>query len=50
MKPARVPQTVVAPDRWGDLPWGELYRKALERQLNRGSLKCMVFICLRLAI
>ncbi|HAJ3976484.1 TPA: class I SAM-dependent methyltransferase, partial [Escherichia coli] len=22
MKPARVPQTVVAPDRWGDLPWG----------------------------
>ncbi|EEZ1932216.1 SAM-dependent methyltransferase, partial [Escherichia coli] len=25
MKPARVPQTVVAPDRWGDLPWGELY-------------------------
>ncbi|MGQ7152701.1 hypothetical protein ACUOCP_28795, partial [Escherichia sp. R-CC3] len=21
MKPARVPQTVVAPDRWGDLPW-----------------------------
>ena len=34
MKPARVPQTVVAPDRWGDLPWGELYRKALERQLE----------------
>ncbi|HCN5770480.1 TPA: SAM-dependent methyltransferase, partial [Escherichia coli] len=25
MKPARVPQTVVAPDCWGDLPWGELY-------------------------
>lgn len=22
MKPARVPQTVVAPDRWGDLPQG----------------------------
>ncbi|MCO1612856.1 hypothetical protein MWK26_42550, partial [Escherichia coli] len=22
MKPARVPQTVVAPDCWGDLPWG----------------------------
>ncbi|MDO1920786.1 SAM-dependent methyltransferase, partial [Escherichia coli] len=30
MNPARVPQTVVAPDCWGDLAWVELYRKALE--------------------
>ncbi|MDP0694042.1 SAM-dependent methyltransferase, partial [Klebsiella pneumoniae] len=32
MKPARVPQTVVDADFWSALPWGELYRKALERQ------------------
>lgn len=50
MKPARVPQTVVAPDCWGDLPWGELYRKALERQLNPWFTKMYGFICLRLAI
>ncbi|MBX9015002.1 SAM-dependent methyltransferase, partial [Citrobacter werkmanii] len=34
MKPARIPQTVVAPVSWDDLPWGEYYREALEHQLN----------------
>ncbi|MXF62596.1 SAM-dependent methyltransferase, partial [Escherichia coli] len=27
MKPARIPQTVAAPERWADLPWGEYYRE-----------------------
>lgn len=48
MKPARVPQTVVAPDRWGDLPWGELYRKALERQLNPWFTKMYGFHLLKI--
>ncbi|MER2891096.1 SAM-dependent methyltransferase, partial [Escherichia coli] len=29
MKPARIPQTVAAPERWAELPWGEYYREAL---------------------
>lgn len=48
MKPARVPQTVVAPDCWGDLPWGELYRKALERQLNPWFTKMYGFHLLKI--
>ena len=34
MKPARIPQTVVAPVSWDDLPQGEHYREALEHQSN----------------
>lgn len=48
MKPARVPQTVVAPDCWGDLPWGELYRKALEHQLNPWFTKMYGFHLLKI--
>lgn len=48
MKPARVPQTVVAPDCWGDLPQGELYRKALERQLNPWFTKMYGFHLLKI--
>ena len=48
MKPARVPQTVVAPDCWGDLPWGKLYRKALERQLNPWFTKMYGFHLLKI--
>lgn len=48
MKPARTPQTVVAPDCWGDLPWGELYRKALERQLNPWFAKMYGFHLLKI--
>ena len=50
MKPARVPQTVVAPDCWGDLPGESFIARRWSASSTRGSLKCMVFICLRLAI
>ena len=47
MKPARNPQTVVAPDRWSDLPWGEYYREALEKQLNPWFAKMYGFHLLK---
>ncbi len=34
MKPARIPQTVSAPVSWAQLPWGEYYREAIDRQLK----------------
>ncbi|MEZ2604872.1 class I SAM-dependent methyltransferase [Kluyvera intermedia] len=34
MKPARIPQTVSAPVSWAQMPWGEYYREALDRQLK----------------
>lgn len=50
MKPARLSQTVVAPGCWGELPWGNYYREALEQQLNPWFAKCMVSICLKSVI
>ena len=34
MKPARIPQTVSAPVSWAQMPWGEYYREAIDRQLK----------------
>ncbi|WP_333497382.1 class I SAM-dependent methyltransferase [Kluyvera sp. CHPC 1.251] len=34
MKPARIPQTVSAPVSWAEMPWGEYYREAIDRQLK----------------
>lgn len=47
MKPARIPQTVVAPVSWDDLPWGEHYREALEYQLNPWFAKMYGFHLLK---
>ncbi|RKQ39352.1 class I SAM-dependent methyltransferase [Enterobacter sp. R1(2018)] len=34
MKPARIPDNFTSPHHWGQLPWGEYYREALESQLR----------------
>ncbi|MEY8713373.1 hypothetical protein A9B99_20430 [Mangrovibacter phragmitis] len=34
MKPARTPLPLQAPGQWAELPWGEYYREALERQVQ----------------
>ncbi|WON76365.1 class I SAM-dependent methyltransferase [Serratia sp. UGAL515B_01] len=34
MKPAHTLQNLVSPHSWAELPWGEYYRGALERQLQ----------------
>lgn len=34
MKPARIPQTISAPTSWEQIPWGEYYREAIDRQLK----------------
>ncbi|MBV4413678.1 class I SAM-dependent methyltransferase [Enterobacteriaceae bacterium YMB-R22] len=34
MKPASISDTCAAPRHWAQLPWGEYYRDALERQLQ----------------
>lgn len=34
MKPAHILQKLTRPQSWGELPWGEYYRAALERQLQ----------------
>lgn len=47
MKPARIPQTVVAPVSWDDLPQGEHYREALEHQLNPWFAKMYGFHLLK---
>ncbi|VDZ80689.1 SAM-dependent methyl transferase [Salmonella bongori] len=48
MKPARLPQTVVAPGCWGELPWGNYYREALEQQLNPWFAKMYGFHLLKI--
>jgi hypothetical protein len=48
MKPARVPQTVAAPERWAELPWGEYYREALEQQLKPWLAKMYGFHLLKI--
>ncbi|SUG34738.1 SAM-dependent methyl transferase [Salmonella enterica subsp. arizonae] len=48
MKPARLSQTVVAPGGWGDLPWGNYYREALEQRLNPWLAKMYGFHLLKI--
>lgn len=48
MKPARIPQTVVAPVSWDDMPRGEHYREALEYQLNPWFAKMYGFHLLKI--
>jgi hypothetical protein len=48
MKPARIPQTVSAPEQWADLPWGEYYREALEQQLKPWFAKMYGFHLLKI--
>jgi hypothetical protein len=48
MKPARIPQTVAAPERWAELPWGEYYREALEQQLKPWFAKMYGFHLLKI--
>ena len=48
MKPARIPQTVAAPERWAELPWGEYYREALEQQLKPWLAKMYGFHLLKI--
>ncbi|EBX3250586.1 SAM-dependent methyltransferase, partial [Salmonella enterica subsp. enterica serovar Java] len=48
MKPARLSQTVVAPGCWGELPWGNYYREALEQQLNPWFAKMYGFHLLKI--
>ncbi|MGG5838251.1 MULTISPECIES: class I SAM-dependent methyltransferase [Enterobacteriaceae] len=48
MKPARIPQTVAAPVRWDELPWGEYYREALEQQLKPWLAKMYGFHLLKI--
>lgn len=48
MKPARTPRTVVAPGGWDDLPKGEYYREALERELKPWLAKLYGFHLLKI--
>lgn len=34
MKPAYIPRKIQSPQSWAELPWGEYYREALERQIQ----------------
>lgn len=34
MKPASIPDNLISPHHWGQFPWGEYYRSALENQLD----------------
>ena len=48
MKPARTPQTFVAPASWGDLPKGAYYREALEGELKPWLAKMYGFHLLKI--
>ncbi|VVT47638.1 FIG005121: SAM-dependent methyltransferase (EC [Kosakonia radicincitans] len=50
MKPARTPQTFVAPVSWNDLPKGAYYREALEGELKPWFAKMYGFHLLKIAI
>lgn len=47
MKPARTLQQFQAPEHWAELPWGEYYRGALERQLQPWMAKMFGFHLLK---
>lgn len=48
MKPARTPQTFVAPAGWGELPKGAYYREALEGELKPWLAKMYGFHLLKI--
>lgn len=48
MKPARIPQTLTPPLHWADIPWGEYYREALDRQLQPWLSKMFGFHLLKI--
>ena len=48
MKPARIPQIVSAPEHWAQLPKGEYFRDALERQLKPWLAKMYGFHLLKI--
>ncbi|AFJ48218.1 class I SAM-dependent methyltransferase [Shimwellia blattae] len=48
MKPARIPQKLTAPQHWADIPWGEYYREALDRQLQPWLAKMFGFHLLKI--
>ncbi|MGP3593444.1 class I SAM-dependent methyltransferase [Vagococcus sp. WN89Y] len=48
MKPARTSRTLVAPGGWDDLPKGEYYREALERELKPWLAKLYGFHLLKI--
>ncbi|MEA1063703.1 class I SAM-dependent methyltransferase [Erwinia sp. HR93] len=47
MKPARIPEPLVAPARWAELPWGDNHRAAIERQLQPWLAKMFGFHLLK---
>jgi len=48
MKPARIPQIVSTPEHWAQLPKGEYFRDALERQLKPWLAKMYGFHLLKI--
>ncbi|HDV9414413.1 TPA: class I SAM-dependent methyltransferase [Raoultella ornithinolytica] len=48
MKPARIPQTITAPEHWSSMPWGEYYRESLERQMKPWLAKLYGFHLLKI--
>lgn len=48
MKPARIPDNFTSPHHWGQLPWGEYYREALENQLRPWLAKMFGFHLLKI--
>ncbi|CAI1005183.1 MAG: class I SAM-dependent methyltransferase [Serratia proteamaculans] len=48
MKPAHTLQKLTGPQSWAELPWGEYYREALERQLQPWWSKLFGFHLLKL--
>jgi len=50
MKPAHTLQKLTGPQSWAELPWGEYYREALERQLQPWWPKLFGFHLLKMGI
>lgn len=48
MKPAHILQKLTSPQSWAELPWGEYYREALERQLQPWWAKLFGFHLLKI--
>lgn len=48
MKPARIPLALTPPLHWAELPWGEYYREALDRQLQPWLAKMYGFHLLKI--
>ncbi|MEM8266511.1 SAM-dependent methyltransferase, partial [Morganella morganii] len=50
MKPAHTLQKLTGPQSWAELPWGEYYREALERQLQPWWPKLFGFHLLKMGM